>query len=81
MAVAIRLLRQGAKNKPRYRIVVCDSRFTTGGRSLEVLGSYNPFDKEKGLKVKVERISDWVKKGAILSNTLKKLLKNHKINL
>lgn len=80
MGVTIRLSRIGAKRKPRYRIVVADSRFSRDGRNIEILGSYNPFDKEKGLNIKADKVSNWLKKGATLSNTLKKLLKKSKIS-
>ncbi|MFH1823774.1 MAG: 30S ribosomal protein S16 [Candidatus Firestonebacteria bacterium] len=80
MAVVIRLSRVGAKSKPKYRIVVADSRFPRDGRNIEILGSFNPFDKEKGLNVKMDKVSGWLKKGAVLSNTIKKLLKKAKIS-
>lgn len=81
MAVVIRMARIGTTKKPRYRIVAADSRFPKEGRNIENLGSYNPFDSEKGLAVKTEKISAWVKKGAKLSNTVKKLLSSAKINI
>jgi small subunit ribosomal protein S16 len=81
MAVVIRLTRVGTSKKPRYRIVATDSRFPIKGRNLENLGSYNPFNKEKGLIVKAEKVTSWIKKGAKLSNTLSKLFKNAKISL
>ena len=70
MAVVIRLTRVGTNKKPRYRIVATDSRFPIKGRKLENIGSYNPFNKEKGLIVNTEKVSYWVKNGAKLSNTL-----------
>ena len=81
MAVVIRMTRFGTTKKPRYRIVAADQRFKRDGRCLEQLGSYNPIDREKGLVVKAEKISAWIKKGAQPSNTVAKLLKNAKIQL
>ena len=78
MAVVIRLSRVGTVSKPRYRVVVADSRFPKEGRFVEILGSYNPFDKEKGFVVKAEKVSAWIKKGARPTNTVMKLLKNTK---
>ncbi len=79
MAVVIRLARVGAVNKPRYRVVVADSKFPKEGRKLEILGSYDPFNKEKGFIVKSDKIAEWIKKGAKPTNTVNKLLKKVKV--
>ena len=79
MGVIIRLARGGTKSKPRYRVVVADSRFPKEGRKIEILGSFNPFDKEKGLKVDAEKVVSWIKKGAKPSNTLNKIFKKARI--
>ena len=42
MAVAIRLNRQGSKDRPYYKIVVVDSRARRDGRYIEQVGSYDP---------------------------------------
>lgn len=81
MAVVIRLTRTGTKSKPRYRIVAADSKYARDGRNLEILGNFNPFDKQKGLVVNSEKVSAWIKKGAKPSNTLKKLFSKAKITL
>jgi small subunit ribosomal protein S16 len=81
MSVVIRMTRIGTNKKPRYRIVAADSKFPRDGRNLEILGSFNPFDREKGLVVKADKISAWIKKGAKPSNTVAKLLKNAKVQL
>ena len=74
MAVKIRLSRIGKKKAPFYRIVAVDSRKKRDGASLENLGTY---DGLKGVIVQLdlERVNYWVSKGAILSDTIKKLLK------
>ena len=46
MAVKIRLMRMGAKKRPTYRIVVTDSRARRDGEYLELVGTYNPIEKE-----------------------------------
>ena len=38
----IRLARFGAKKKPFYRVVVIEKERARNGRSLEVVGHYNP---------------------------------------
>jgi small subunit ribosomal protein S16 len=75
MAVTVRLARFGAKKKPFYRVVAADSIFPREGRYLEVLGTYDPRDKEKGLKINVEAIRTWQSRGAQLSDTVKRIVK------
>ncbi len=77
MALKIRLQRYGAKHNPAYRVVVAESSMRRDGRSVEVLGFYNPAAKEDAEKVKmdVERADYWVSKGAQLTDTARHLLK------
>lgn len=77
MAVKIRLSRIGKKNTPIWRIVAIDSRKKRDGAFLENLGTYNPINKEL-VQFHAERISDWVSKGAICSDTVEKLFKMNK---
>lgn len=70
--VVIRLARFGRKKGPFYRIVVLDASKKTAGANLEVVGFWNPLKKE--LKVEKEKVMAWVKKGAQMSATVKKLL-------
>jgi small subunit ribosomal protein S16 len=66
----------GSSKKPYYRVIVLDSRFPGKGRRVEDLGTYNPKSKENQvLNFKTEAIQEWVKKGAILSDTVEGLLK------
>ncbi|MGQ3016542.1 30S ribosomal protein S16 [Phenylobacterium sp.] len=63
----IRLSRGGAKKRPYYSIVVADSRAPRDGRFIEKVGAYNPLlkkDDPNRVVLKVERIEEWVKKGA-----------------
>jgi small subunit ribosomal protein S16 len=71
--VIIRLSRFGRKKAPYYRIVAVDSSKKTTGKYLEVLGTWNPAKKE--LNVKKAEILAWIKKGASLSATVKRLTK------
>ena len=75
MAVKIRLARYGAKKKPFYRVVAADSIFPRDGRFIDVLGTYDPRDKEKGLKINVEGIRSWVARGAQVSATVRRIMK------
>jgi small subunit ribosomal protein S16 len=75
MAVKIRLARYGANKKPFYRVVAADSRFPRDGRFLALLGTYDPRNKETGLSLKLEDIRDWISRGAQVSDTVKKLMR------
>ncbi|MFH0948666.1 MAG: 30S ribosomal protein S16 [Elusimicrobiota bacterium] len=74
MAVAIKLKRIGKLLYPVYRVVAIDSKKRTGGKPLEELGHYNPRDK-KNISLKMERINYWIKTGAVVSDTVKNLIK------
>ncbi len=77
MAVKIRLTRVGTTNNPFYRIIAIDSRRKRDGSSLEILGSYDPI-KGKLVQFNQEGIKNWVSKGAIVSDAVKKLEKLYK---
>lgn len=67
MALKIRLARHGTKKRPYYRIVVADSRAPRDGRFIDRVGSYNPMlpkDSEDRVKLEVEKIKEWLSKGA-----------------
>ena len=67
----IRLARVGKKKQPSYRLVVSDSTKDLYGKSLEILGHYNPFTKV--CEVDKDRVSYWVSQGAQLSPTVNNL--------
>jgi len=75
MAVRIRMSRHGTKKKPFYRIVVTDRESPRDGRFLEVVGTYTPQTKGKPLSLKRDRITHWLSKGAVPSETVAVLLK------
>ena len=67
MALKIRLARHGAKKRPYYRVVIADSRAPRDGRFIDRVGSYNPMlpkDSEDRVKLDVEKIKEWMAKGA-----------------
>ncbi len=78
--VIIRLQRGGAKKRPFYQVVVADSRRALSGRFIENVGFYNPIaaGKEEKLRLNLESIDSWVKKGAQLSDRVAKLVKDAK---
>ncbi|HWS13291.1 MAG TPA: 30S ribosomal protein S16 [Rhodocyclaceae bacterium] len=75
--VVIRLARGGAKKRPFYNMVVADSRNRRDGRFVERIGFYNPVaaTSEQGLRVDMQRLGYWQEKGAQLSPTVQRLVK------
>jgi len=71
----IRLARFGARKQPYYRVVVIEKDRARNGRSVEVVGTYNPRTNPATVDLKRERIDYWTSKGAQLSETVEKLLK------
>jgi small subunit ribosomal protein S16 len=72
----IRLSRRGARKQPVYRIVVIEKDRARDGRSIEVVGLYNPRTNPATVSLKNERIEYWLGKGAQFSPTLARLYKN-----
>lgn len=70
--LTIRLSRVGKKNKPLYRLIISEKGRDTQAKSLEILGSYNPYTKE--LQANGERINFWLSKGSQMSETVNNLL-------
>lgn len=72
--VMIRLARFGARKQPYYRVVVIEKDRARNGRSIEVVGTYNPRTNPATVDLKRERIDYWTGKGAQMSDTVKKLV-------
>ena len=77
MAVRLRLARVGKKNAPIFRIVAIDSRKMRDGLRLDNLGTYNPTTDEY-IQFHVERFEEWLKKGALPTDSVEKLYKRFK---
>ena len=75
MAVAIKLSRFGKKHEPHYRIVAMEKKKKRGGAYLEVIGIYDPLKKEKNVKIDKEKLNKWLKRGAVPSEGVRKILK------
>lgn len=75
MAVTLRLLRLGKKGNPSYRIVAIDKRKKRNGTYVDVIGFYNPIANPPILTLDQKKIAEWLKKGALVSEGLRKLLK------
>jgi small subunit ribosomal protein S16 len=72
--VMIRLARFGARKQPYYRIVVIEKDRARNGRSIEVVGTYNPRTNPASIELKHERIAYWRGVGAQLSPIVAKIV-------
>ncbi len=75
----IRLARGGAKKRPYYQIVIADSHSPRDGRFIEKVGTYNPLlkkDDPQRVTLKVERLQDWIAKGAQPTDRVARFLAN-----
>lgn len=75
--VRIRLKRMGRRNRPFFRIVAADARAPRDGKTIEILGTYDPTgatDQDK-YTVKAERIQYWLSVGAQPTETVRSILK------
>jgi small subunit ribosomal protein S16 len=74
LAVKIRLARHGAKKRPYYRVVVADGRMPRDGRYIEEVGRYNPLTNPKTIDIDIEKVDEWMAKGAQPSNAVSHLI-------
>ncbi|MBX6378608.1 MAG: 30S ribosomal protein S16 [Clostridia bacterium] len=75
MAVRIRLRRTGAKNQPRYRLVVAEARSPRDGRFIDEIGYYDPTRQPAVVHVDAERARLWLSRGAQPTETARALLR------
>ena len=76
MAVALRLNRQGSKDRPYYKIVVVDSRARRDGRYIEQVGSYDPMKEGVNYTINLEKVDKWLANGAQPSETVNSMIRN-----
>lgn len=74
MAVKIRLARHGAKKRPYYRVVVADGHMPRDGRYIELVGRYNPLTNPKVIDINLEKVDEWIAKGAQPTNAVSHLI-------
>ncbi|MEI6788307.1 MAG: 30S ribosomal protein S16 [bacterium] len=78
MAVKIRMTRTGANKDISYRVVATDSRSPRDGKNLEIVGWYDPKKKGINFELKMDRVDHWISKGALVSDTVKSLIKKNR---
>lgn len=77
MSVRIRLTRMGRKGIPLWRIAVFDAHTRRDGRYLENIGTYDPRETpDKKITIKMDRFNDWLKRGALPTESLERILKH-----
>jgi small subunit ribosomal protein S16 len=77
MSLVIRMARAGTKKRPFYHIVIADSRSPRDGRFIERIGYFNPLlpkEKTERLKLDLDKVKDWMKKGAQPSDRVMRFL-------
>ncbi|MDK2819123.1 MAG: 30S ribosomal protein S16 [Spirochaetota bacterium] len=74
MSTNIRLMRLGKKKAPYYRVVVAHSRNARDGAYIESLGTYRPVESSDQILINVTRFDEWIKMGAIPSQTVTQLV-------
>ncbi len=78
MSITIRLKKMGKKDQPFYRVVVQDTLKKHEGDYLENLGWYDPLVKGENYLIKQDRIDFWLSKGALISDTVKSLVRKNR---
>jgi small subunit ribosomal protein S16 len=75
--VIIRLARGGGVKRPFFNMVVADSRRARDGRFIERIGFYDPKAPEGRERLRIDgtRLTHWKGKGARLSDTVARLVK------
>ncbi len=77
MAVRIRMMRMGRKNRPYYRIGAFDAHEERDGKTIENLGTYDPLESndEKQVTLKKDRVEYWLSVGAKPTESVASVLK------
>jgi len=72
------MTRTGANKDISYRVVATDSRSPRDGKNLEIVGWYDPKKKGINFGLKMDRVDHWISKGALVSDTVKSLIKKNR---
>lgn len=77
--VKIRLTRVGRRHAAFYRLVVADSRRARDGKFIEIIGRYQPVQKDNQVTLDEERALYWLNNGAQPTETVRALLRRQGI--
>lgn len=82
MALTLRLQRHGSPKRSFFHIVATDSREArNSGNFIEKLGYYDPHTTPSVMKLDTERCQYWYENGATVSDAVKTILRQQKIEL
>ncbi len=73
--LVIRLQRTGRRNLPAYRVVVAEKARAVKKKFIEIVGHYLPTQNPKVLEIDLEKVRNWIQKGARPSETVASLCK------
>ena len=79
--VAIRLRREGSRNRPYYRIVVTDSRARRDGPFIDQVGTYDPMKDGVNYLVDLPKVDHWIGQGAKASETVASIIRKTRLAL
>jgi small subunit ribosomal protein S16 len=77
--VKIRLKRIGATKRPKYRVVVQDSRTRRDGAVIDEIGFYDPQANPVELRIDAEKAKKWLSNGAQPTETTVSLLRKAEV--
>lgn len=75
MPVKIRLKKIGRLGQKHYRMVIVNEQSKRDGKVLDVIGNYIPHKKKPKLHVDQTKIEHWLNRGAVMTETVKNILK------
>jgi len=75
MALKLRLTRMGNKKRAFYRLVAVDNISRRDGRPLDFLGHYNPMTNPADVSFDMDKVQQWLAKGAQPTDTVRALMK------
>lgn len=75
MSVRLRFKRIGRPHDPYYNLVAVDRRGARDAQPIEILGTFNPREREKPAALNAERIKYWISVGAQPTETVLSSLK------
>jgi small subunit ribosomal protein S16 len=73
--VKIRLTRIGRTHTAFFRMVVADSRRARDGKFIEIIGRYQPTQKDNQIELVADRALYWLHNGAQPTETARALLR------
>lgn len=74
MSLKLRFKRFGTNKKPFYRLVAMEESFPRDGKVVAELGYYDPKTNPKTINFVKDAIQGWLKKGAIPTDPVRRIL-------